>query len=84
MAAIMQRMAVRHDQVASAEPSDAGSYARPLPNSHHPGAVRAFELDADEELQWRRWSPRVGDVVLVEMQDGTVWPAKVRKVDMMC
>lgn len=52
-------------------------YSRPLPKSHHPGAVRLFQLDADEELQWRRWSPRVNDMVLVELQDGTIWPAKV-------
>jgi hypothetical protein len=39
--------------------------------------VRAFELDADEELQWRRWSPRLNDMVLVELQDGIAWPAKV-------
>ncbi|BEI85511.1 hypothetical protein CcaverHIS002_0509120 [Cutaneotrichosporon cavernicola] len=57
--------------------NDSGSYARPLPKSHHPGAVRAFELDADEELQWRRWSPRVNDMVLVELQGGAVWPAKI-------
>ncbi|GMK55225.1 hypothetical protein CspeluHIS016_0202810 [Cutaneotrichosporon spelunceum] len=62
------------DQAAN---GDSGSYARPLPKSHHPGAVRAFELDADEELQWRRWSPRVNDMVLVELQAGAVWPAKI-------
>ncbi len=61
-----------------ADVEDSGSYARPLPNSHHPGAVRAFDLDADEELQWRRWSPRLNDMVLVELQDGIAWPAKVR------
>lgn len=59
------------------EHADVSDYSRPLPKSHHPGAARAFQLDADEELQWRRWSPRVNDMVLVELQDGAVWPAKV-------
>jgi hypothetical protein len=46
--------------------------------SHHPGAVIAFGLDSDEEVQWRRWSPKAGDVVIIELQDGTTWPGKVR------
>ncbi|CAK9781149.1 hypothetical protein CC85DRAFT_269205 [Cutaneotrichosporon oleaginosum] len=66
------------DEGADAERSgDSALYARPLPTSHHPGAVRTFELDGEEELHWRRWSPRVNDVVLAELQDGAVWPAKI-------
>lgn len=58
--------------------TDDSHYERPLPKSHHPGAVIAFGLDSDEEVQWRRWSPKAGDVVIIELQDGTTWPGKVR------
>ncbi|TXT08997.1 hypothetical protein VHUM_02471 [Vanrija humicola] len=57
--------------------ADDSHYERPLPKSHHPGAVIAFGLDSDEEIQWRRWSPRAGDMVLIELQDRTTWPGKI-------
>jgi hypothetical protein len=31
-------------------------------------AVIAFGLDSDEEVQWRRWSPKAGDVVIIELK----------------
>jgi hypothetical protein len=43
----------------------------------HMGPTRMYGLCADEEQQWRRWSPRPGDVVLVDHPDHGVWPGKV-------
>jgi hypothetical protein len=47
--------------------------------SSHPGAIVLFGLDADEASVWRRWTPKAGDMVLVELP-GTagIWPGKVR------
>lgn len=56
---------------------DDGHYDRPMPSDHHPGAVMAFQLDGDEEVQWRRWSPRLHDLVLVDLPSEGVWPGKV-------
>ncbi|OCF32997.1 hypothetical protein I316_05335 [Kwoniella heveanensis BCC8398] len=50
---------------------------RPLPNRPHPGAVHTHSLDTDEEQQWRRWTPKVGDVVLVETAEAGFWPGKI-------
>lgn len=50
---------------------------RPLPAHAHPGAISVFGLDPEEELEWRRWSPKIGDAVLVELSDDSVWPGKV-------
>lgn len=49
-----------------------------MPQSSHPGAVVSFGLDADEEAQWRRWTPKVNDLVVVELAEEGVWPGKVR------
>ncbi|KAL1411406.1 hypothetical protein Q8F55_002362 [Vanrija albida] len=65
------------DSIANGTGHDDSHYDRPMPKSHHPGAVAAFVLDSDEEVQWRRWSPKAGDVVLIELQDGTHWPGKI-------
>lgn len=43
----------------------------------HAGSVITKELDASEEAEWRRWTPQVGDVVLVDLADGSTWPGKV-------
>jgi hypothetical protein len=35
------------------------------------------DLTAEEEQEWRKWSPKVNDQVLVELADGRIWPGKV-------
>ncbi|KAI9639708.1 uncharacterized protein MKK02DRAFT_40031 [Dioszegia hungarica] len=49
---------------------------RSIPKPHL-GPVAMYGLCADEEQQWRRWSPKPGDVVLVDLPDNGVWPGKV-------
>lgn len=44
----------------------------------HPGAVTLHGLNAEEEHEWRKWTPRLGDVVLVDTPSEGVWPGKVR------
>ncbi|EKD00158.1 hypothetical protein A1Q2_05501 [Trichosporon asahii var. asahii CBS 8904] len=39
-------------------------------------AASTFESDGDEEQQWRKWAPKLNDVVLVELQKGGIWPGK--------
>lgn len=50
---------------------------RPLINTPHPGAVATHSLCAEEEAEWRRWSPKVGDLVLVELDEEGFWPGKI-------
>ncbi|KAK4689977.1 hypothetical protein P7C73_g110, partial [Tremellales sp. Uapishka_1] len=50
---------------------------RPFPSTPHPGAVSAHSLSADEVHQWKRWTPKVGDVVLVQLAEGDCWPGKM-------
>lgn len=50
---------------------------RPLPAYAHAGAVAVFDLAKEEEVEWRRWSPKIGDTVLVELSDDGIWPGKV-------
>jgi len=50
---------------------------RPLPPKLHPGAPVRHSLAAAEETEWRKWIPKVGDVVLVELANGQLWPGKV-------
>lgn len=49
---------------------------RPLPASY-PGAVVTHGLTPEEEHEWRKWTPKVGDVVLVDTFEDGLWPAKV-------
>ncbi len=58
--------------------SDAGDGGgRPLPPKTHSGAAVVHDLCEDEEGEWRRWMPKVGDVVLVELAEDGIWPGKV-------
>ncbi|WWC89197.1 uncharacterized protein L201_004115 [Kwoniella dendrophila CBS 6074] len=50
---------------------------RPLPNRHHPGAIATHSLNHEEEREWRRWNPKVGDIVLVETAEDGFWPGKI-------
>ncbi|KAK8864513.1 hypothetical protein IAR55_001763 [Kwoniella newhampshirensis] len=50
---------------------------RPLPPTCHPGAIVTHSLNADEEREWRRWNPKIGDIVLVDTADYGFWPGKV-------
>jgi len=50
---------------------------RPLPPKIHPGAPARHSLAAAEETEWRKWIPKVGDVVLVELANEQLWPGKV-------
>ena len=43
----------------------------------HPGAVALHDLNAEEEHEWRKWVPRMGDVVLVDTPTDGLWPGKV-------
>lgn len=54
----------------------ADSNGRPLPASY-PGAVVTHSLTPEEEHEWRKWTPKVGDVVLVDTFEDGLWPAKV-------
>lgn len=50
---------------------------RPLPSRVHPGAIVVHGLNAEEESEWRRWTPKVGDAVLVELPEDGMWPGKI-------
>ncbi|KAL0250426.1 hypothetical protein I308_102599 [Cryptococcus tetragattii IND107] len=49
---------------------------RPLPASY-PGAVAIHCLSPEEEHEWRKWTPKVGDIVLVDTLEDGLWPAKI-------
>lgn len=53
------------------------SSGRALPAHAHPGVVVTHSLNAEEEDEWKRWNPKVNDVVLVELSDDSIWPGKV-------
>lgn len=53
------------------------SSGRALPAHAHPGAVVTHSLNAEEEDEWKRWNPKLNDVVLVELSDDSIWPGKV-------
>lgn len=57
--------------------SDDKGKGRALPDNPHPGAAVAFKLNVEEEREWRKWQPRLGDIVLVELAQGGAWPGKV-------
>jgi hypothetical protein len=40
-------------------------------------------MSAGEGIEWRRWVPKVGDMVLVELPDDRIWPGKVRHCEML-
>ena len=50
---------------------------RPLPMKPYSGAVSTHELNEEEEREWKKWKPNVGDVVLVDLPDEGIWPGKV-------
>lgn len=54
------------------------STGRPLPEVH-PGPGVVYGLTPEEEHEWRKWSPKVGDVVLVETAEDGIWPGKVSR-----
>lgn len=49
---------------------------RLLPDHEHPGAPVVHKLSEEEEQEWRRWTPKTGDPVLVELSDDSIWPGK--------
>ena len=53
------------------------SGGRLLPPKAHPGVATVHDLSDDEHREWKRWTPKTGDVVLVELPDDGVWPGKV-------
>jgi len=55
--------------------SDRGG--RSLPSQCHPGAPVVYNLTAEEEQEWRKWTPKLNDPVLVELSDDGIWPGKV-------
>ncbi|WVQ67527.1 uncharacterized protein L199_005727 [Kwoniella botswanensis] len=57
--------------------ADGEKNGRPLPSRHHIGAIATHSLNAEEEREWRRWNPKLGDVVLVETAEDGFWPGKV-------
>ncbi|WVR06930.1 hypothetical protein IAU60_003966 [Kwoniella sp. DSM 27419] len=54
-----------------------GDPGRPLPERPHPGAIAVHRLAPDEEREWRRWNPKVGDVVLIDTECDGIWPGKI-------
>ncbi|ORX35791.1 hypothetical protein BD324DRAFT_581631 [Kockovaella imperatae] len=51
---------------------------RPLPANVYPGAEAKYNLDPEETAEWKRWQPKINDVVLVDMpDDGGIWPGKI-------
>lgn len=50
---------------------------RPLPSRIHPGPARRHNMSDGEELEWKKWSPKVGDMVLVDLRNDEFWPGKV-------
>ncbi|WWD17180.1 hypothetical protein CI109_101618 [Kwoniella shandongensis] len=53
------------------------SNGRPLPSNVHQGAIVVHSLCQDEEREWRRWSPKSGDIVLVDTAEDGLWPGKI-------
>jgi hypothetical protein len=66
---------VRSMEKLCAQPIE--SAGRPLPTRSSPGPTLTFQLTAEEEREWRRWQPKQGDQVLVQLSDGVILPAKV-------
>lgn len=64
------------DSKAEATTSREGT--RPLPHRIHQGPVVRHRLSPTEESEWRRWTPQVGDLVVVELQNDEILPGKVR------
>ncbi|WVQ72382.1 hypothetical protein IAR50_001934 [Cryptococcus sp. DSM 104548] len=50
--------------------------SRPLPTAY-PGAVAVHALAPDEAEEWKKWNPRMGDVVLVDTAHDGIWPGKI-------
>ena len=50
---------------------------RPLPHKIHPGPAIRHKMSTGEELEWKKWTPRVGDTVLVDLSNDESWPGKV-------
>jgi len=50
---------------------------RSLPSNSYPGATASYHLDAGEELEWRRWKPSIGHLVIVDIPEKGKWPGKV-------
>lgn len=61
-----------HDQTHTERDDHGRKVAKP-----HPGAVACHQLNGEEEHEWRRWQPRVGDVVLVHTRNDGWYPGKV-------
>lgn len=50
---------------------------RPLPPNIYPGPAVTHKLSSGEELEWRKWTPKVGDLVVVDLMHGGCWPGKI-------
>ena len=51
---------------------------RPLPSATYPGIHIKLRLTPEEVAEWKRWSPKAGDVVLIDLPDDAgFWPGKV-------
>ncbi|ODN94182.1 hypothetical protein L198_05033 [Cryptococcus wingfieldii CBS 7118] len=59
-----------------AENTERDGKSRPMPTAY-PGAVSVHNLAADEEDEWRKWNPRLGNVVLVDTAHDGIWPGKI-------
>lgn len=68
----------RADALANGGEDDKGTdeHGRAIVKAH-PGAVVLHGLNAEEEHEWRKWTPRIGDVVLVDTPNDGLWPGKV-------
>ena len=53
-------------------------YHRPLPDTAYLGVKTIHRLNEAELSEWKQWKPRLGDVVLVDLQGEGCWPGKVR------
>ncbi|KIR77100.1 hypothetical protein I306_05920 [Cryptococcus gattii EJB2] len=69
---VLEQNGVGGNQVAGKTDNN----GRPLPASY-PGAVAIHCLSPEEEHEWRKWTPKVGDVVLVDTLEDGLWPAKI-------
>lgn len=66
------------DSMGDLQRGDMHTDSRPLPSQLHQGPVARHKLSLAEESEWKKWTPKTGDLVLVELANEEIWPGKVR------
>jgi hypothetical protein len=70
--------AMSRKQIVSITTTASLMIARVRPADEYPGPVAVFQLNDDDEAEWKRWKPQVGNLVIIDLPDLGKWPGKVR------